>query len=34
MDELRLELLGAPRLIRGGLPVTGFISSKAQALLW
>ncbi len=33
MDELRLALLGAPRITRAGQAVRGFISSKAQALL-
>lgn len=31
--ELRLALLGRPHVTRGGYPLTGFVSSKAQALL-
>ncbi|RLC75358.1 MAG: SARP family transcriptional regulator, partial [Chloroflexi bacterium] len=32
-EELRLMLLGGVRITRGGTPVTGFVSAKAQALL-
>lgn len=31
--ELRLALLGEVQVTRGGEPVTGFVSAKAQALL-
>ncbi len=34
MEALHLELLGAPRISRNGAPVTGFVSSKVQALLY
>ena len=33
-DTLTLKLLGKPQVGRGGAPVTGFISAKAQALLF
>jgi DNA-binding SARP family transcriptional activator len=33
-EELRLNLLGTPQLLRGGQPLTGFATSKAQALLF
>ncbi len=32
-DQLTLRLLGQPQILAGDAPVTGFISSKAQALL-
>jgi DNA-binding SARP family transcriptional activator/predicted ATPase len=32
-EELRLTLLGELQITRGGKPVTGFVSGKAQALL-
>src|SRR3712207_7726958 len=32
MDALHLRLLGAPQITRGGVPVQGFVSAKAQAL--
>ena len=32
-DDLRLLCLGGLRVLRGETPVTGFVSSKAQALL-
>jgi DNA-binding SARP family transcriptional activator len=32
-EELQLALLGTVRITRGGVPVTDFVSSKAQALL-
>ncbi|RMF03521.1 MAG: hypothetical protein D6768_05690, partial [Chloroflexi bacterium] len=32
--ELRLNLLGAPQVFLNGTPVTGFVSKKAQALLF
>ena len=34
LEELRLDLLGAPRVTRNDRPVAGFISSKVQALLY
>ena len=33
-DSLSLRLLGTPQAARGGAPLTGFISAKAQALLY
>jgi adenylate cyclase len=33
-EGLRLRLLGGAEVLRGGTPVTGFYSSKAQALLF
>jgi DNA-binding SARP family transcriptional activator/predicted ATPase len=33
-DSLSLRLLGTPRATRRGVPLTGFISAKAQALLY
>lgn len=33
-EELRLALLGLPSVVHDGLAVSGFISSKAQALLY
>ena len=33
-DTLTLRLLGTPQVSRGGAPVAGFISAKAQALLY
>jgi DNA-binding SARP family transcriptional activator len=33
VKELRLSLLGGLEITQGGIPVTGFVSSKAQALL-
>jgi DNA-binding SARP family transcriptional activator len=32
-EELRIEVLGGLRITQGGTPVTGFVSSKAPALL-
>jgi len=33
-DALILKLLGKPQISRGGAAITGFISAKAQALLF
>src|SRR5258706_10344857 len=33
-DSLSLRLLGTPQAARGGVPLAGFISAKAQALLY
>src|SRR5258706_16320682 len=33
-DNLSLRLLGTAQAARGGVPLTGFISAKAQALLY
>ena len=33
-EELRIKLLGSPAAFVGDEPVTGFVSIKAQALLY
>jgi hypothetical protein len=30
-EELRLSLLGGMQILRGGMPITGFISAKVPA---
>jgi len=32
-EELRMTVLGSVQIVRGGTPVTGFVSTKVQALL-